>query len=192
MPLRLWQYQLAKLGDRGKRRHARMLSLTEGDLPGGNWRTVQSLTWRAGAFDGTTEPMKRALKSGGFTTMRHFEEKESQGILLVRIIPYTNAQDAEAELQGARRFITFQPRRGIVMGEEVLLEGFTFPDLPISWAFEQNSMEPDTSAAAKVLAGVVDNVLLLLAFTGETDSWTWPEIADIAEIQAKKIRDQST
>ena len=123
--------------------------------------------------------------------MRSFEQSESHSYLLVRIIPYANAQDAEAELKDARRFITTKPRRGIVMGEETPIVGFTLPELSNSWAFEQYSIQPDTSAYGKVVAGVVGNVLLIMAFTGETEYWTWPAIAVVAELQAKRIRDHA-
>lgn len=180
------RFMLAQLGSKpgGRELLARLLSAD--DLPGGGWRRVGQRTWRTGA-SASTPWGDRAREAGSVTAWRSFRDHAGRGVW-VQVIPLASASDALGALGEVGALALHNPLTTIV--DESDIDMGPFAGASAVWAHEFHSTGPGSGGATRILAGAVEENVVVVTAIGQ--SWDWPSVSDLATLQAQRLSGEAT
>jgi hypothetical protein len=175
---------------RAKEPSLRML-LKASDLPGTNWSVYSQGAFRTGAWGSNpSECALRARRAGYFSALRSFEQSSPRRSLVIQVIPYVTASDAESIVPNMKELLRPNPRSPSAVVEEGEIDRVTVGLSPKYWVYEQIAKSGSGVAKSTRMIGTsVRNIVFALLCGGDTDAWPWVEAISVAALQGSKIRD---
>jgi hypothetical protein len=184
-----FQYIKSQFGTKASKQFARAIVLDVGELPGSGWKLLARRKWRAGAAGRPQNDVtSRARKIGTFSAWSSFEQSPNQRWVWIEVIPVQDSSDAIRLVPNLRSILVISsksPARLIAENEEkpsdLIFDSET-------WTYEQLTEGPKGKGSLRLIGSHVDNVVYMVACSGFEPTWTWPEVAQIAALEAAKIR----
>jgi hypothetical protein len=81
-----------------------------------------------------------------------------------------------------------KPRSGLTVTGSGLVEGVMAARLSDFLVFEQRATGAQGEGADRLVAGNIENILLVMDFGAGNDLWTWEIVTSIVELQVEKIK----
>jgi hypothetical protein len=150
-------------------------------------------TWRTFAYRPTLtrsapQEFRRATKSGSVRATSFFKTDSKDRVMSATVAPLASESDALAYLPYSIGRITkhfpkiADVRDGYVEGQEVR-------GLPNALFYEVRLHKgPKEVRVARIVAGTVDSVVVIIDFESSAGLWPWEDVVAISEIQVAKIR----
>jgi hypothetical protein len=165
--------------------------LTDSEFSESGCKTRQDLAYRPFVGKGTCDEVRRAVKSGGVAANRRFRSDLGDRSVSLSTFSFASDVDALAYLPKA----IGQVARGTKFYAEVTdtregyVEGLRVPDLSNALCYEVQWLQgPDEVRVERIVAGVIENMLVMLRFESVGRSWTWQDVVAFSELQVAKIR----
>ena len=186
MDLRRTRFAVAQLGRKAGKRDVLASLLGCGDLPGGPWQVVDERTWRTGATGPSTPWGERARQVGSLTAWRSFRDAAASRWAWVQVTPLASAEDANDALTGIgeRALINLKAEVRLVSESDVPIEPFTHASAV--WAREQHTDGRDGPGVVLMLAGTVNEWLMVICLSG-SPAWDWQSASELAAVQAARL-----
>lgn len=181
------QYLVAQIGHRENKDVSLSMLLEHGDFSDNDWEQLDQRSWRTGAIPIPTDEAARAHKAGSWTAWRSFHQRGESRWAWVEVMPFTSNSDALSAVSSIPSWLMSNARAKVAIVEE-RNPNESETGASHLWVLEQRTIGPDGPSAARYVADVVDNVLLILAGTAPGDGWDWNDLSALAERQAAKIR----
>jgi hypothetical protein len=165
--------------------------LEPADMPAGHWKSVSDRAFRL-SKEGTPE-YRRARGNGSVMISRCITDPATESSYVVTLIPFVSEDDARNYLPNAmtNRFGNPFTRNKVISEGSVEVEELS--NVRPSVAFEISYDGPDGGPGRqRFVAATVERFSFLATFGRPGGTWSWSEIADVAERQAAKIRSRLT
>lgn len=184
-----WRGRLRWAASQVPNRRARdesALVLGESELPGADWRVIDERSWRTGQ-SGDEGWAVRARESGLLTVWRSFEQADGDRWLWIQVTQLVSEVDAAEALTVVPDRLLSNARADVEVIAEASVEPPSIVGVSRSWAHESRTASRRGQGVALMLAYVLGPRLVTLAASGLTDSWSWAEVATIAEKQGQRL-----
>jgi hypothetical protein len=158
------------------------------ELPGSGWSVVEERSWPTGQLDRDSEKGQRALRFGGVTAWRSFEEADTSRSVWVEAVPYASAEDAGVSLREAPRYFVGARGPGEALVDESVVDDQVLPGVTDTWMFEKSTTSPGGDSLARYVGGTVGRILFLTCFARSDEMWPWADVIALARLQAERIR----
>jgi hypothetical protein len=135
------------------------------DLPGRGWEISEERHWPTGQLDPTSEKSQRALQAGGVTAWRSLTQTEAMRSAWVEVVPYATADDTVLSLRQVPRYFVSD-----------------------TWVYEKSTTDAAGTSLSRYVGGTIDCILFLTCCSGREAFWPWPDVMDVAERQAERVR----
>jgi hypothetical protein len=183
-----FEYIVSQFGPRANKQFSRSITLDVDELPGSGWKLLARRQWRTGAKGRPhNDVTHRARKVATFSTWKSFEQTESRRWVWIEVIPVRDSSDAVELIPNLRSILVANSRPEA----RLISEERTRPtDLVLdseTWTFEQLTEGPQGKGSMRLIGSHVDNVVYMVACSAFEPGWTWPEVAQIAALEASKI-----
>jgi hypothetical protein len=173
--------------DGGVRSFAMLLG--PADLPGRGWEISEERHWPTGQLDPTSEKSQRALRAGGVTAWRSLTQTEALRSAWVEVVPYATADDTVLSLRQVPRFFVGAQRPDETVVSERRVDDQRLVGVSHAWVYEKSTTDAAGTSLSRYVAGTIDCVLFLTCCSGREAFWPWPDVVDVAERQAERVRD---
>jgi hypothetical protein len=163
--------------------------LSDDDLPGGTWRKLDQRTWRTGVI-ASTPWGDRAREAGSVTAWRSFQDQAARRWVWLQVMPLASALDARTALRevGDRQLRNLRATVRVVDESDIDIEPFV--GASAVWAHEYHTVGPDGHGTALLLAGAVEDFVVIVCATGQP-AWDWPSVSDLAAMQARRLTEEA-
>jgi hypothetical protein len=186
-----WAVAQSQVPLAGKRASLGML-LKRDELPGTGWRRLDQRAWLTGVVGEASDAARRAYAVESVSAIRSFKQGRSRG-LLVEVIPFVSASDAESVLPTIPALFVRNRRAKTAVTTERRLEPHEVPELAAyPFVYEQSTVGRRGAGVCRYVAGTVEQVVFIIAFAAYgADNVPWAEVASVAKSQASKISNYS-
>jgi len=174
---------LGLLGER-----ARDSLMVTDEFPEAGWTMTSQVSYRTLDRINTSEEDRRARRDGSITGRRRYLNSSSKRKLEIVVIPYTSVEDANASLQRRPELFYRSPFRRAFLLNQKVVDPATFPDLADAVLSEAEIRNSRGISNFKFVGRSAGRLLVAMYFRAPVGSWTWNEIATIANLQASKAR----
>ena len=184
-----FEYIMSQFGSRENKRLSDSLAIDVHELPGTGWKLVAKRQWRTGARSRPqNEVTQRASEIGTFSTWKSFELTVNQRWVWIEVIPVCSSLDAITLIPDLRSILVTNSKSRATLVEENQNQrtGLIFDSE--TWTYEQLTEGPEGTGSMRLIGSHVENVVYIVACSAFEPSWTWSEVAQIAALEASKIR----
>ena len=134
-----------------------------------------------------TQEVRRARRAGVETVWRLMENLDDDRRFVTQIYPFMTDADAESSLSHLPDHWFVKPLVRTSIKSEGIVEGMRPPGLAHSLFYEVETDGPNGSRTERLISGTVEEILLIMNFSGPTGSWTWDDALSIVEMQTQRI-----
>jgi hypothetical protein len=159
--------------------------LSDDDLPGETWGMVDERTWRTGVT-ASTPWGDRAREAGSVSAWRSFLDQAKRREVWLEVMPLASAADARTALRGIGDLTLRNLRATVRVVDESDIDIEPFVGASAVWAHEYHTVGPGGHAASLMLAGAVENFVVIVCASGQP-GWDWPSVSDLAALQAPRL-----
>jgi len=170
------------------------MTLSLADLPGRGWTQVGEKSWRVGSTipREKSDATRRAHQARLYSATRYFAKDGLEWGFWSQVAEYVSREDAASKVSSLPAQILSS--HGRTLRTQTMLD-WRVPGVEGPLVFEQSSAGKDGSFLGQYAGGLVGNVVFVVACTTTqfgrrdepTERWPWPELIDVASLQAKKI-----
>jgi hypothetical protein len=180
------KFVTAQLGPKPNGSASKALLLDREDLPGEGWRVLDERTWRAGTIGPSTPWGDRSRAAKNVVAWRSFEQKTVSRWLWLEVAPFVSHDDALSAVKGlsSRDFLA-NLRAEVVVTREQTVNDLEIPGIDAVSLIEQETSGPRGLSTAQTFLGVVNEDVIVIAFSSLDEPWSREQITAVALSQAK-------
>lgn len=167
---------------------ARKSIITAEEIPFGNWILWFETSFRTPTHGFDSPEERRARSLGSVIGRRGFKNVSDERQIEIVVTPYASQADARASLTNLPNRIFKVPLR-----REQETQRRTVNDAPVSGLDDALLYEIQVQASnnlylIRLVGRVIGHQCVVMMFRAQEESWSWSDIANVANVQAQKVR----
>lgn len=181
----------AQVADGPEKERLLSLLIERIDFPDGDWKVFREFAHPVGASGSSAVEINLARRRGNVTVTRAFKSDLTNRLVITSIVPFVSETDAWAYLPKSMSGIRRPPRYfwNVAEIKEGYVDGHEVRGLPSALFYEVQYQGSKGARRERIVAGVIENMLVMVNFESTGELWSWQEVVALTELQVAKIRE---